>query len=59
MNDIVWTKEQEEVIDKMIKESEDIGYVQGRDDSTKEILDELEESFKKIINELKGKLFKK
>ena len=55
MNDIVWTKDQEEVIEKMIKESEDIGYVQGRDDSTKEILEELEE----LIKKLKFKIIRK
>lgn len=41
-----WTKEQEEIIEKMINESELIGYEQGR-----------EELLKEIINELKNKQF--
>ena len=39
------TEEQEEEIDKWIKEAEDIGYVQGRDDLLKEIIDELKLKF--------------
>ena len=38
---IEWTREQEELIDSMIKEAENIGYIQGRDDLIKEIIEEL------------------
>ena len=37
-----WTKEQEEVLGKMIKESEAIGYTQGYDDAIKEVIKKLE-----------------
>ena len=42
---IEWTKEQEELIQKMIEESENIGYAQGRDDLLKEIIQELKKKF--------------
>lgn len=42
---ISWTNEQEKVIETMIKESEMIGYVQGRDDLLKEIISELRLKF--------------
>lgn len=48
MSEIEWSPEQEKVINQMIKESEDIGYVQGRDDSTNEFIQELEEFIQKI-----------
>ena len=38
---VEWTKEQEEVIDKIVEESENIGYVQGRDDLLKELIEDL------------------
>jgi hypothetical protein len=48
-----WTKEQEETVGKMIKESEDIGYVQGYDDAIKEIVNK----FEIFIFELKKMFF--
>jgi len=42
---IKWTKEQEEAIQKMLEESENIGYVQGRDDLLREIIAELKLKF--------------
>jgi len=42
---IKWTKEQEETIQKMLEESENIGYVQGRDDLLREIIAELKLKF--------------
>jgi hypothetical protein len=48
-----WTTEQEEVIGKMIKESESIGYTQGYDDRIKEEIAERETE----IFELKKKVF--
>lgn len=48
-----WTKEQEEVIGKMIKESESIGYTQGYDDRVKEEITEKELD----IFELKKKIY--
>jgi len=42
---IKWTEEQEKVIEKMIEESETIGYAQGRDDLLKEIISELKQKF--------------
>jgi hypothetical protein len=50
-----WTKEQEEVIGKIIKESENIGYVQGYDDAIKEVL----KDFEMMIFEIKKKIFLK
>lgn len=44
-NKIEWTKEQEKIIEEMIKESENIGYVQGRDDMLREIIEELKRRF--------------
>jgi len=48
-----WTPEQEEVIGKMIKESESIGYTQGYDDRVKEEIAEKEVE----IFELKKKIY--
>ena len=42
MSEIKWTKEQEEIMETMIKESESIGYTQGYDDAIKELIKELE-----------------
>lgn len=42
---IEWTKEQEEIIEKMINESENIGYAQGYDDAIKEIIRDLKLKF--------------
>jgi hypothetical protein len=39
------TKEQENIIEDMVKEAEDIGYVQGRDDLLREIIEELRRKF--------------
>lgn len=38
---IEWTKEQTEIIDSMIKESETIGYAQGFDDAIEEMINDL------------------
>lgn len=45
---VEWTKEQAEIIDKMIRESETIGYAMGVDDTLKEIIQEFEEFLRKI-----------
>jgi len=42
---IEWTKKQEETIEKMIEESEAIGYVNGYDDAIKEVIRELKIKF--------------
>lgn len=42
---VEWTLEQEGIIKKMLEESEDIGYVQGREDLLKEIIRELKLKF--------------
>lgn len=46
---IEWSREQEEIIDKMVEESETIGYVQGREDLLREIIRELKLKFIKEI----------
>ena len=51
--EIVWTKEQEEKINEMIKESEMIGYTQGLDNARKELVKQLE----KLIQELKQGIY--
>lgn len=55
MKEVEWTKEQEEMIGTMIKESEGIGYTQGFDDAIKEIIRELET----FIFELKKRVFRR
>ena len=52
-NEIKWTKEQEEVLGKCIKESEDVGWTQGYDEAVKELIKDLET----FIFELKKKVF--
>lgn len=44
-DEIEWTNEQQKLIDEMIKEAEDIGYVQGRDDLLREVIEELRLKF--------------
>ena len=48
-----WTKEQEEVVGTMIKESESIGWTQGYDDAIRELIKDLET----FIFELKKRVF--
>ena len=50
---INWTKEQEDMVNIMIKESEDIGYTQGYDEAVKELIRDLGV----IIFELKKKVY--
>jgi len=38
---VEWTKEQEIIIEEMLKESEMIGYTQGHDEALKDLIDEL------------------
>lgn len=52
---INWTKEQIEIIGKMIEESEAIGWTQGYDESTKDLIIELE----KFILELKKRIYRR
>ena len=52
---IKWTDEQNEIIGKMIGESEMIGYTQGYDDAIKELIHELESK----VFELKQKIYQK
>ena len=47
MKKVEWTKEQEEIIEKMNKESETIGYVEGRDDLLRELIGELKQKILK------------
>jgi ABC-type enterochelin transport system substrate-binding protein len=54
-NKIEWTKEQEALIDSMVKESENIGYVQGQDDVIRELIRKLDN----LIRELKSKIILK
>jgi len=49
-NKISWTKEQEELIDGMVKEAENIGYAQGWDDAMREIIEILKS---KLLNRRK------
>lgn len=52
---IIWTKEQNEIISNMIKESENIGYVEGHDEAVKEIIQKLEN----FILSIKNKFYKR
>ena len=42
---VQWTKEQEEIIQTMIEESESIGYEQGREELLKEIIEDLRKKY--------------
>lgn len=53
MEEIKWTNEQNEIIGRMIKESEDIGYTQGYDDAIREVV----KDFEKFLFELKSRVF--
>lgn len=52
---IKWTKEQEEILKQMIDESEIIGFSQGYEDATKDLIIKLES----IVFELKKRIYKK
>lgn len=43
------TKEQKEMVDEMLKESENIGYTKGHDDAIEELINELKSKFYRRI----------
>jgi len=54
-NEIEWTEEQNNIVSKMIRESEEIGYTEGYGEAIKEITRDLEI----FLLNLKSKFYRK